>query len=89
MKVEQSSIPGHAVFTPRIHKDRRGLVYESYKAAVHYAASGDEISVAQSIVSVSHVGVLRGIHLAASKVRRKLYVTCLTGAAYDLSLIHI
>lgn len=84
MRIEQLPIDGAFEITPRLHPDARGVFLEAYKADVLAEAIGHRFTLAQSNVSVSAAGVLRGVHFADVPPGQAKYVTCLRGAFLDV-----
>ncbi len=84
MQIEQLSIEGAFVITPRIHGDSRGTFFEWFKAPAFAAEVGHPLELAQANCSVSARGTLRGIHFADVPPGQAKYVTCLSGAVTDV-----
>jgi dTDP-4-dehydrorhamnose 3,5-epimerase len=82
--VDSLGIEGAWVFTPQVHRDERGSFLESFRGAEFAADLGYELEVAQVNCSVSHRGVIRGIHYAEVPPGQAKYVTCTAGAVLDL-----
>lgn len=83
MKVRPLGIEGAFELTPRLFADHRGLFYEGYRADVMADHLGYRPRVAQTNVSVSERGVLRGIHFADVPPSQAKYVMVATGALLD------
>ena len=84
MTMRQLSIDGAWSYTPRIHSDERGSFLESYRGGEFEEVVGYRLAVAQSNISVSRRGSLRGIHFADVPPGQAKYVTCVTGAVLDV-----
>ena len=82
-KVEELSIPGAWVFTPRLHHDDRGTFLEWYKAELVHKAVGHALPLVQANHSISKRGVVRGIHFADVPPGQAKYVYCPRGAVLD------
>jgi dTDP-4-dehydrorhamnose 3,5-epimerase len=82
--MDELSIAGSWVFTPRIHQDARGGFLEWFRDADLQATVGYRQDVAQGNCSVSRRGVLRGIHFADVPPGQAKYVTCVSGAVMDV-----
>jgi dTDP-4-dehydrorhamnose 3,5-epimerase len=78
--VDQLSIEGSWLFTPRVHADPRGAFLEAFKAA----ELPHPLGVAQVNCSVSRAGVLRGVHFADVPPGQAKYVTCVSGSVLDV-----
>jgi dTDP-4-dehydrorhamnose 3,5-epimerase len=84
MRVRQLDILGAWVFVPVLHGDARGQFAEWYKETVFTEAVGHPLHVAQSNLSVSAKGTLRGIHFAQVPPSQAKYVFCPRGAVLDV-----
>ena len=84
MKVRELTIPGAWEITPQTHGDSRGLFFEWFTDAEFTQFAGHRLNLAQANCSVSAAGVLRGIHFAQLPPSQAKYVTCLSGAVYDV-----
>jgi len=82
--VEPLAIGDAWVFTPQIHRDERGGFLEWFRGAEFSADLGHQFDVAQANCSVSHRGVIRGIHFADVPPGQAKYVTCASGAVLDV-----
>jgi dTDP-4-dehydrorhamnose 3,5-epimerase len=86
MEVEQLGIDGAVVFTPRQHRDPRGVFLEQLRAEEVAVAVGHPLNLAQTNISVSGRGVVRGIHFAQVPPGQAKYVTCARGAVLDYAV---
>jgi dTDP-4-dehydrorhamnose 3,5-epimerase len=84
MDVTQMDIAGAFVFTPRQHRDRRGVFLEQLRADVLSDAIGHPFVLAQANVSISARGVVRGIHYAQVPPGQAKYVYCPAGRVLDV-----
>lgn len=84
MNVESLSVPGAFVLDPRVFPDERGAFFELFKASAFREATGRELPVAQTNVSVSRRGAIRGIHYADVPPGQAKLVACLHGAVLDV-----
>lgn len=84
MRFRNAGIEGSWVFTPALHHDERGTFLESYTSAALKAATGRDLTLAQLNVSVSHRGVVRGVHAARTPPGQAKYVQCLAGSILDV-----
>ena len=80
------SIDGAWAFTPRIHADSRGSFLEWFQAGELADLLGFPMDIAQANCSVSHRGVLRGIHFADVPPGQAKYVSCISGAILDVAV---
>jgi dTDP-4-dehydrorhamnose 3,5-epimerase len=84
MTIDETSLPGVLVITPRIHRDNRGLFFETWnKRAMAEAGLPEEW--AQDNFSLSTKNVLRGIHYQIEQPQGKL-VRVTHGAVLDVAV---
>ena len=62
MQVEETSLPGVFVLTPKVFGDARGFFMESFNQKAFEEATGCQRAFVQDNHSRSRQGVLRGIH---------------------------
>lgn len=86
MKAEPLAIAGAVLFTPRQHRDSRGVFLEQMRADSFTEAVGHPLTLAQTNISVSARGVVRGIHFAEVPPGQAKYVTCPRGAILDYAI---
>jgi dTDP-4-dehydrorhamnose 3,5-epimerase len=84
MEVRELKIPGTWEITPTIHGDSRGLLFEWFTNRGFSAFAGHRLDVRQANCSVSSAGVLRGLHFAQLPPSQAKYVTCVSGAMFDV-----
>ena len=84
MKVHTLRIPGLAVVEPQVFGDARGEFFETWNRE-RYAERGLRFEVAQSNVSRSVEGVLRGLHYQWPNPQGKL-VSVLDGEVWDVAV---
>jgi dTDP-4-dehydrorhamnose 3,5-epimerase len=84
MRVRPLNILGAWEFVPVLHGDARGQFAEWFKQDVFQSAVGHPLHVAQSNISVSAKGTLRGIHFAQVPPSQAKYVFCPRGAVLDV-----
>ncbi len=86
MEAENLAIAGAVLFTPRQHRDARGVFLEQFRADALCQAWGHPLTLAQSNVSVSSRGVVRGIHFAEVPPGQAKFVTCVRGRVLDIAV---
>lgn len=84
MEFEKLSIEGVWIARSSVHTDERGTFREWFKASEILNATGREFDVAQSNISVSQEGVLRGIHYSLAQQGQAKWVTCVAGSIWDV-----
>ncbi len=83
-RFEPLGIEGSWAFTPRVFGDARGSFAEWFRGVQFEQTVGHPLRVAQSNISLSKAGVVRGIHLASTPPGQAKYVTCMRGRVLDL-----
>lgn len=84
MKVHTTSLPGVVVIEPAVFGDARGYFFEVWQRE-RFAAHGLPTDFAQSNVSRSAQGVLRGLHHQWPQPQGKL-VSVLEGSVFDVAV---
>jgi dTDP-4-dehydrorhamnose 3,5-epimerase len=84
MNAETTALPGVLLITPVVHTDARGSFRECWQRD-RYAEVGLPTEWVQDNVSVSHRGVLRGLHFQQPQPQGKL-VTALIGEILDVAV---
>ena len=83
MKVEKTNIEGCYVITPTLHKDGRGVFFETFRESEYYKIFNGE-SFMQDNVSVSEKNVLRGLHYQKGSSAQAKLVRVLNGHVQDV-----
>jgi dTDP-4-dehydrorhamnose 3,5-epimerase len=78
------AVPGAFELTPTQHADDRGVFFEWFTDEEFTAFAGHRFDVRQANCSVSRAGVLRGLHFAEVPPGQAKYVTCVSGAVFDV-----
>jgi len=84
MTIEETTIPGVLLLTPRIHRDNRGAFWETWNQRTA-AEAGLPSSWAQDNFSLSKKNVIRGIHYQIIQPQGKL-VRVTHGAVLDVAV---
>jgi len=79
------SLPEIVLFKPRVFRDHRGDFFESYNARVFHELTGIDASFVQDNHSLSHAGVVRGLHYQIRQPQGKL-VRCVSGEVFDVAV---
>lgn len=85
MEVLETNIPGLLEITPNVFEDERGYFYESFNKEI-YAGLGIEEEFVQDNQSLSHTGVLRGLHFQNPPFAQGKLVRVVTGAVLDVAV---
>jgi dTDP-4-dehydrorhamnose 3,5-epimerase len=86
VKATRLAIPEVVRLEPEIFEDSRGLFFESFSQRAFEAATGIAARFVQDNHSVSHKGVLRGLHYQLAPHAQGKLVRVLRGAAYDVAV---
>jgi epimerase EvaD len=85
MQARPLAVAGAFEFSPDIHADHRGRFVSPYQEPVFADAVGAPLfAVAQTNLSLSQRGVVRGIHFTTTPPGSAKYVYCPHGRALDL-----
>jgi dTDP-4-dehydrorhamnose 3,5-epimerase len=82
--MEELKIGGAWLYTPRVWQDQRGRFSEIFRGQEFAQDLGYRLAVAQVNCSVSHRGVIRGIHFADVPPGQAKYVCCVSGTIMDV-----
>ena len=85
MLVEQTTLPGVLILTPRTFGDDRGFFFESFNTQVFSENTGEKCQFVQDNHSKSSIGVLRGLHYQLGKPQGKL-VRVVEGVIFDVAV---
>ena len=84
MKVTETSLKGCFIIEPTLFEDNRGVFFESYNHRKFEETVGQRINFVQDNHSVSHKGVLRGLHFQIGKHAQAKLVRVARGSALDV-----
>lgn len=82
--MRELSIPDAYEVSTDVFPDDRGLFLNPYRADALAEATGHRMTVAQTNHSVSHRGVVRGVHFALLPPGQAKYVYCPRGSFLDV-----
>ena len=85
MKAAQLTIPDVFLLEPRVYKDKRGFLFESFNQNKFEATIGKKITFVQSNHSSSLKHVLRGLHYQIKQPQGKL-ARVLVGEVFDVAV---
>jgi 5-epimerase len=86
VQFRELAVPGVIEFTPKIFPDARGQFVAPFQESTFLDATGHRLHLAQSNHSVSHRGVIRGVHFCAMPPGQAKYVHCSRGALLDVAI---
>jgi dTDP-4-dehydrorhamnose 3,5-epimerase len=84
MKIEETSLPGVLIITPKVYSDNRGAFWETWNHKT-FEEAGMPCTWVQDNFSVSRKDVLRGIHYQIVQPQGKL-VRVAFGAVLDVAV---
>jgi len=84
MEIRELALPDLYLIVPHGHPDDRGVFHESFRRDKISEAIGRTFTIEQSNLSISHKGVLRGIHGVRGPMSQAKLVSCLRGAVMDI-----
>jgi len=82
--MESLGVGGAWIFTPDIYPDSRGTFHEWFRGAEFVDDLGYHFELAQANCSVSHRGVVRGVHFTEVPPGQAKYIVCVSGAIMDV-----
>lgn len=83
--IQESTLPGVFVLSPKVFGDERGFFFESFNERCFAESSGSHYRFVQDNHSKSVHGVLRGLHYQLRKPQGKL-VRVIEGAIFDVAV---
>lgn len=86
MTLQSLALPGLFRITSFQHPDARGVFTRIFRSSELKAATGQDIRWAESYVSTSIPGVVRGMHFQLPPHDHWKLVTCLAGRVLDVAL---
>ena len=90
MNVIQTKIPGVLIIEPRVFKDSRGYLFESFSQREFdekvTPILGHSINFVQDNESMSCYGVMRGLHYQRMPYTQSKLVRCVKGAVLDVAV---
>lgn len=84
MTFRELRIPGAWEITPKLHRDNRGEFFQWFTATEFDQMAGHRLDIRQANCSTSAAGALRGLHFAELPPGQAKYVTCVSGAVFDV-----
>ncbi len=86
MNVIDTGIEGLLVVEPRVFEDERGYFFESFNASRFSELLGREVRFLQDNESLSHKGVLRGLHFQHPPFAQGKLVRVTSGSVWDVAV---
>jgi dTDP-4-dehydrorhamnose 3,5-epimerase len=85
MELINTGIEGLWVIKPKVFADPRGYFFESYNKEL-FEKNGLDLTFVQDNQSLSHKGVLRGLHFQNPPYAQGKLVRVITGSVYDVAV---
>jgi dTDP-4-dehydrorhamnose 3,5-epimerase len=85
MELINTGISDLWLIKPKVFTDNRGYFFESYNKEV-FEKNGLNLNFVQDNQSLSHTGVLRGLHFQNPPFAQGKLVRVITGAVYDVAV---
>lgn len=82
--MKELDVAGAWLYTPVVRRDQRGEFFELFRGLEFTGALGYRFEVGQANCSVSHRGVIRGVHFADVPPGQAKYVCCVAGSILDV-----
>ena len=86
MNSKPGPITGSWLLTPKVHADSRGQFVESFQKGVFAEQTGLSIDFIQDNEVVSHLGVVRGLHLQNDPHGQAKLIRVVQGCIYDVAV---
>jgi len=85
MKTQTTDIEGIVIIEPQVFGDSRGYFMETYQKE-KYAAAGIDVTFVQDNESMSHYGVVRGLHYQAEPFAQAKLIRVVAGRVLDVAV---
>jgi dTDP-4-dehydrorhamnose 3,5-epimerase len=86
MEVIKTEIEGVVIIEPRVFGDARGYFFESFNAREFAEKTGMQVNFVQDNESMSHYGVLRGLHFQQPPFAQSKLVRVVKGRVLDIAV---
>ncbi len=86
MTIISTDIPDVKIVEPTVHADSRGYFFESFNAAAFEAATGICPQFVQDNESMSHRGVVRGLHFQLAPWAQSKIIRVVAGSVIDVAV---
>jgi len=84
MKIKKTYLEGCFVIEFKIFQDERGCFYESFNQNLFLEKTGIDTTFVQDNVSVSKLGVVRGLHMQKGKFAQAKLISVIKGKILDV-----
>ena len=84
--VKPTRLSSVLLIEPALYPDSRGYFYEAFNERDFAALIGRTVHYVQDKISLSHQGVVRGLHYQLAPNAQAKLVTCIEGAVFDVAV---
>jgi dTDP-4-dehydrorhamnose 3,5-epimerase len=85
MEIIETNLKGLLVIKPKVFEDERGYFFESYNYQL-FKQAGLDFNFVQDNQSLSHTGVLRGLHFQNNPNAQGKLVRVISGSVFDVAV---
>ncbi|MCB9335046.1 MAG: dTDP-4-dehydrorhamnose 3,5-epimerase [Flavobacteriales bacterium] len=85
MEIKELELKGVFLIKPKVFEDDRGYFYESYNKKI-FKENGIDVSFVQDNQSLSHRGVLRGLHFQKPPFAQGKLIRVIKGSVLDVAV---
>ncbi len=85
MEIIETNLKGLLVIKPKVFEDERGYFFESYNYQL-FKQAGLDFNFVQDNQSLSHKGVLRGLHFQNNPNAQGKLVRVISGSVFDVAV---
>jgi len=85
MEIIETNLNGLLVIKPKVFEDERGYFFESYNYQL-FKQAGLDFNFVQDNQSLSHTGVLRGLHFQNNPNAQGKLVRVISGSVFDVAV---
>lgn len=86
MQLIHTNLPEVKILQPTLHLDERGYFFESFNQKDFEQLIGRSVHFVQENQSLSHYGVLRGLHYQTEPYAQVKLVRCIVGEIFDVAV---
>lgn len=86
MILRDTSLPDVKLLIPEVFQDARGLFFESFNQKTFEKLIGKQICFVQDNHSMSHRGVLRGLHYQEAPMAQAKLIRVIKGEIFDVAV---
>ena len=86
MEIIKTNINGALIIKPRVWSDSRGYFFESFNSKAFAESTGLDITFVQDNESMSHYGVVRGLHFQTPPFAQSKLVRVVKGCVLDVAV---